>query len=355
MLEIVIDKSRSENFPEVSVIVPNYNHAQYLDLRLQSIFNQTYTNFELIFLDDASTDKSLDVFKKYVNDSRVRCIINEKNSGSAFKQWNKGASLAHGKYLWIAESDDFAEPDFLEKTIPIMEENPNLGLVYTQSIMIDKDGKEFGLAYEEIWRSDPRRWMSSFTNDGMNEIKNYLCFENTIPNASATLIRKTVFEKVGGAKESLKLHGDYVLWLDILCNSDIAFIPNPLNHFRFSPGSIREKLFGGGFDIEERYQITKYMFDIVHLDPEIQERICYDLVRAWIHPNRIRIPLSRQKIIAKAASVIDRKLYFNIWKRLITGPFKLLYMEIYLKKKRKEMLYLSYHQTESKKIICNIH
>jgi len=277
------------------------------------------------------------VFEKYTNDSRVRCIKNKKNSGSTFKQWNKGASLAQGKYLWIAESDDFAEPEFLEKTVPILEENSNLGLVYTQSIMIDKDGKELGLAYELIWRSDPRRWMSNFTNDGISEIKNFLCFENTIPNASATLIRKTVFEKVGGAKEFLKLYGDYVLWLDILCNSDIAFLSMPLNHFRFSLGSIRNKLFGGGFDIEERYKITKYLFDEVDLDPKVQERICYDLVRSWIHPNRIRTPISQQKKIAKVAAEIDQQLSFNIFKRLITGPFKLLYMEIYVKKKRREM------------------
>jgi glycosyltransferase involved in cell wall biosynthesis len=335
-----MEKSGPENYPEVSVIVPNYNHAKYLDLRLQSILNQTYPNLSVIFLDDASKDESLRVFEKYANDSRVRCIVNEVNSGSPFKQWNKGASYAQGKYLWIAESDDFAESTFLERTVPLMEKNSNLGLVYTESIMIDAIGNELGLALEGIWRSDPRRWMSSFENSGIDEIENYLCYENTIPNASATLIRRSVFEKVGGAKDSLILHGDYVLWFDILCNSDVAFLAEPLNHFRFSTGSVRKKFQEGGNDIEERYKITKYMFNTMNFTIKIREQICFNLVRLWICPERIKTPFSRQMKIARVAAEVDPKLVFHIIKRLLTGPFKFVYMKVYGKRKRRRELSL---------------
>ena len=98
------------NNPLVSVIVPNYCHSMYLDERILSILNQTYNNFELIILDDCSPDNgaSKSVIEKYRDNSHISQIIfNEKNSGSTFKQWEKGINLAKGEFIWIAESDDY--------------------------------------------------------------------------------------------------------------------------------------------------------------------------------------------------------------------------------------------------------
>ncbi|TAE04306.1 MAG: glycosyltransferase family 2 protein, partial [Bacteroidetes bacterium] len=88
--------------PLISVIVPNYNHAPYLLERIESILSQSFQDFELILLDDFSTDQSKEVLKKYQNHEKVsHLLLNEKNSGSTFKQWNKGISLAKGKYIWL--------------------------------------------------------------------------------------------------------------------------------------------------------------------------------------------------------------------------------------------------------------
>ena len=90
--------------PKVSVIIPNYNHAQFLEQRVESVLNQTFQDFEIIFLDDASTDNSKEVFSKYSNHPKISHVIfNETNSGSPFKQWNKGFGLSTGEYIWIAE------------------------------------------------------------------------------------------------------------------------------------------------------------------------------------------------------------------------------------------------------------
>ena len=79
------------NTPLVSIIIPNYNHARYLKQRLESIFNQTYQNFEVIFLDDCSTDNSSDIIEQYKDNPHLsQIVVNETNSGSPFKQWNKG-------------------------------------------------------------------------------------------------------------------------------------------------------------------------------------------------------------------------------------------------------------------------
>src|SRR5438874_4285236 len=113
-----------EAMPTVSVIVPNYNHAPYLLRRIDSILAQTYRDFELILLDDCSTDDSREILTSYRDNPRVRIEFNAKNSGSVFKQWNKGVQLARGRYIWIAESDDYADPRSLARIVPILEEQP---------------------------------------------------------------------------------------------------------------------------------------------------------------------------------------------------------------------------------------
>ena len=96
----------------VSVVIPNFNHALYLKQRIESVLNQTFQNFELIILDDCSTDNSKEVIERYKNHPKISKIVyNEENSGSVFRQWIKGIKLSTGKYIWIAESDDDSGPD----------------------------------------------------------------------------------------------------------------------------------------------------------------------------------------------------------------------------------------------------
>src|SRR3989442_15683408 len=105
--------------PEVattgSVIVPNYNHASFLRLRIESVLVQTYQDYEVILLDDCSTDNSREILASYRNNPKVRIEYNERNSGGVFKQWNKGVRMARGRYIWIAESDDYADACFLAR------------------------------------------------------------------------------------------------------------------------------------------------------------------------------------------------------------------------------------------------
>ena len=113
--------------PLVSVVVPNYNYADYLAPRIDSILRQTFSDFELLLLDDCSTDHSVSVMKKYASDPRVVAIdVNQTNTGSPFPQWMKGIKMARGKYVWIAEADDLAEPDFLSTLVAAAESHPDL-------------------------------------------------------------------------------------------------------------------------------------------------------------------------------------------------------------------------------------
>lgn len=99
----------------VSVIIPNYCHARFLNQRIDSVLNQTYSDYEVIILDDCSTDNSREIIESYRNHPKISHIVyNEKNSGSTFIQWEKGFELARGEYIWIAESDDVA-PIYLSR------------------------------------------------------------------------------------------------------------------------------------------------------------------------------------------------------------------------------------------------
>src|SRR5579872_4420041 len=127
--------------PKVSVIIPNYNHAKFLVQRIESVLNQTFTDFEIILMDDKSTDNSLEIIERYRHYPKLsKIILNETNSGSTFKQWNKGIREAKGEYIWIAESDDYADEKFLENLVSIIESNGNVGMAYCQSFDVDDKG-----------------------------------------------------------------------------------------------------------------------------------------------------------------------------------------------------------------------
>mgnify|MGYP001131519261 CR=1 FL=1 len=128
--------------PTVSVIVPNYCHAPYLEQRIESILQQTFQDFELILLDDCSTDGSREILERYRNHPKVSGIFyNERNSGSPFKQWKKGLSKATGDYVWIAESDDFSSPCFLERCVRILDTRPDCSIVFTSSYIVDSHSR----------------------------------------------------------------------------------------------------------------------------------------------------------------------------------------------------------------------
>ncbi|HKQ88845.1 MAG TPA: glycosyltransferase family 2 protein, partial [Candidatus Acidoferrales bacterium] len=222
---------------QVSIIVPNYNHARYLPKRIESILRQTYQDFELILLDDRSTDDSRSVLSRYANDPRVRVEFNDVNSGSPFRQWNKGVQLARGPYVWIAESDDYAHERLLERLVPLLEDDEAATFAYCRSWCVSDSGDQrFADAY--LNSISGGRWGSDFRADGLEECRRYLVFTNSIPNASAVLFRKAAYERAGGADGSYRVCGDWKLWATMASAGRIAYVAEPLNYFRFHEESV---------------------------------------------------------------------------------------------------------------------
>ena len=227
--------------PLVSVIIPSYNHEKFLKERIDSVLNQTFQDFELIILDDLSPDNSREIIESYRAHPKVSQIIyNEKNSGSTFFQWNKAVlSLAKGEFIWIAESDDVADPKFLEALVPMLQQNSEVVLAYSQSAKMDSEGKITGSWSE--WTQDlveGNYFNDSFQMNGQEYIEKFLIHKNTIPNASAVLFRRKTYAEIGGAVVDMKTNGDWDLWLKFLLLGDVYFHNQMLNKFRYHSTSV---------------------------------------------------------------------------------------------------------------------
>mgnify|MGYP000076595136 CR=1 FL=1 len=221
--------------PLVSIIIPNYNHAAFLEQRIASVLNQSYQGFEVILLDDCSTDDSIKVLESYKSHPKVaQVVLNTQNSGSPFKQWQKGIALAKGDYIWIAESDDYCQLNFLEEILAAFHKNSNLGIVYAQSSDVDENGKKIAHRSEYTKEFQPNIWRKNFSMNGRDFIKSYLSYKNVIPNASAVVFKKNAIKKNTFSRQMLqmKMCGDWLFWVLLCLQTDIGFIAEDLNFFR---------------------------------------------------------------------------------------------------------------------------
>ena len=217
---------------KVTVIVPNYNHSLFLEQRIESILNQTYEKFEIVILDDCSTDASKNIIEKFRTNRHVSKIIyNEVNSGNTFSQWKKGIELASNEYVWIAESDDFSDVHFLDKVIPIISTNESVGLVFCDSFIVDKESK-----ITEIWSfaSEFRiNGKEASVINGKDFAYNFLINKNVIPNASAVVFRKAILINNWKYLDTrMKNSSDWKLWLNFSLEHNVGYLPENLNYFR---------------------------------------------------------------------------------------------------------------------------
>lgn len=208
----------------VSVIIPNYCHAPYLRQRIDSVLAQSYPDFEVVLLDDCSTDGSREVIERYRNHPRIKQIVyNDRNGGSAFAQWRKGFALTQGEYIWIAESDDYADPAFLERCVAELDADPACVLAHTLSRTVDSEGRPFGKvrhAGRPVRRMDGRRF-----------VLRHLLRRNELYNASMAVFRRSALP-AAGEYEGFRYAGDWYFWMLVALQGRVSTVFEPLNAFR---------------------------------------------------------------------------------------------------------------------------
>lgn len=250
---------------KVSVIVPNYNYACYLVARLDSILEQDYPVYEIIVLDDCSTDESLLVLKEYIQrcGRKIRVVANESNSGSVFRQWQRGIDLAQGDYIWIAEADDLSSPDFLSGLLAKFNDSTTLG--FADSVQIDEYGNTIGESYRFYYEDLPERLFDkSFNMDGRDFLRSTLAIKNVILNVSSVVFRRDalvdVFQRSAEEITGFRMAGDWYLYSSILSvpGASIAFDNKASNMHRRHSRSVTHAL-NAERHVEEIRRVQRYV------------------------------------------------------------------------------------------------
>ncbi len=207
--------------PLVSVILTSYNYSRYLEKTIQSILAQSFDDFELLIIDDASVDGSPDIIRRYAEkDSRIRPIYHNKNLGISWTQ-NEGIEQSRGKYLAFCASDDLWHPDKLKTQLKVLESDANI-VVWSQGIIIDKSDNPTG----QTWTS-----LLNINNPPPSgDIFRILLNRNFILGSS----RMVKNENIGNIrwKKSLKYLGDYAFAVDLAARYHYRFIPEGLVYYR---------------------------------------------------------------------------------------------------------------------------
>jgi cellulose synthase/poly-beta-1,6-N-acetylglucosamine synthase-like glycosyltransferase len=220
---------------------------------------------------------------------------------------------ALGEYVWIAEADDSAEPTLLSRLVPLLDQNPQIGIAYCQSMEVDGSGRI--LRSFDYWTADldQERWRHDFIASGPEECAQYLLVKNTIPNASGVLFRRSVFEQTGGAVETMKLCGDWITWVRMLLVSDLAFVSEPLNYFRSHAGTVRAAEQSNVLVLEQ-YQVINFILKRCPVSLEKKNQVLADLRKTWMSSFHFRGMcrfLRQGKAIFRQARQADR---FLAWK-----------------------------------------
>ncbi|CAN5251213.1 hypothetical protein BH10PSE19_BH10PSE19_07870 [soil metagenome] len=285
--------------PKVSIIVPNFNHAQFLPARLDSIFNQTYPNYEVILLDDHSTDNSVTILKDYAArfPSHTTCHFNEKNSGSVFKQWKKGIELVKGELIWIAESDDHCSPNFLEELVRNFQ-NEAVMLAFCRTDFVS------GQPSEKIWSSEEylsdlnlHCWEYCWIKSAQWLVNNAWAIKNIIPNVSSAIFKHPGHLPLldDSVWTELKLCGDWVFYLNIARGGLVAYSPYTTNFYRQHFSNTSTAIQQRDIYYQEHEITAKILLTLYKLTPNVLQLQANHLYQHWI---RSRGEISQQQFSA---------------------------------------------------------
>lgn len=211
--------------PLVSVVVPCYNSEKFIVETIESVLAQTYDNFELIVVDDGSTDNSGQLISQF-NDKRLN-YLRRSNGGAGYAR-NLGIRQSRGEYIALLDSDDLYLPNNLKEKVQFLEENEFLGLVHSQEIVFDSS------TGSEIKRTQGLHG---------NVLKELLALEETVIHSpSSVVFRKSLIERAGYYREDIAVCEDWEFWVRLAKCSDFGYIAEPLTKYRIHSGQIHSNI-----------------------------------------------------------------------------------------------------------------
>lgn len=210
--------------PLISVIIPVYNGERTIRETIESVLNQTFSDFELIVINDGSRDKTLDIIVS-IKDLRLK-VFSYRNAGLSASR-NRGFSHASGKFIAFLDADDLWTPDKLEAQLRTLQENPQAAVAYSWTDHIDECGQFLSPA--------------SYTTIS-GDVYARLLIGNFLTNGSNALIRAEALTKVGGFDESLAAAEDWDMWLRLAARYHFVAVPSPQVLYRISTNSMSSNI-----------------------------------------------------------------------------------------------------------------
>jgi glycosyltransferase involved in cell wall biosynthesis len=223
--------------PKVSVCIPTYNRAGMLKEAVEAVLAQTFTDFELIVSDNASTDGTESVVRSF-DDPRIRYVKNERNIGHR-ENWNQCLSLARGEYIALIPDDDQMMPDNLDAKVDMLTRHPNVGLVHSKYHVIDEHGD---ITQRNVNRG-PQRHEDAVERG--YDLLTTLLQDNAI-HESTVMFRRACYTRLGGFSRELVCVFDYEYWMRLAAYYDVGFVAKPLVEWRQHSGSLTISSFSSG-------------------------------------------------------------------------------------------------------------
>ena len=206
--------------PLVSIIIPVYNASNYLNVTIKTVLDQTYENWELILIDDASTDKSVEIISKYLSNKKIKLLRNNRNMGAALTR-NKGVLASKGEYLCFLDADDLWDTEKLSKQVSIMKKH-NYHFTYTGYVFSNSKCEPVGNIIKAPLKCDYKKYLKT-----------------TIIWTSTVMLDMCYFTKKDILMPNIKIGHDGSTWLRLLKKETFAYgIDEPLSRYRRSKGSL---------------------------------------------------------------------------------------------------------------------
>ncbi len=275
--------------PELSVCIPAYNNSPYIKDTIKAILEQDCDNFELVIVDDCSSDDTVSIAKSF-GDPRIRIIKNEKNLGMT-GNWNKCISQAKGEFVKLVCADDVLYAGSLKKELEALKENPDVNLVMSDTLLIDMAGKRVGSF---------KRWHVKGKMDGRKLARISLLFNNFFGAPCNNMFRKDAAEQAGGFDSRFNYILDFDFWVSMACKGYVYIIHEFLNGFRIREDSNTGDVMGSGkkgdiYIAEHAALVRKHAKD-VHLNKaEIAFSIWFRKVRSRMIHVYLKLVNGRKK------------------------------------------------------------
>ncbi len=305
--------------PKISVIMAAYNAVNYIEKSIISILEQTFKEWELIIINDCSTDHTPEIVEKYIRlDPRIILLGNEVNINQALSR-NRGISKARGKYIAIQDDDDIAFPDRLKIQYDFLENNPAVALVASAAEIINEDEKIIG------YKRSP---------ENLDELRFRIILKNPFVHSSV-MYRKELMEKVGGYNNKYFNAEDYKFYSELIKKYEIISLPNVLLKYRYTPQAISIAPSSRKIQLEQSLEVNyENINNFIPLSRE-KTALLIDVIRK--NDIRIRSILTSLNIYKKLASAfidkqnLDQFRAEKIWKIYSSEKWNML--RYYLKSK----------------------